>query len=123
MTTPHPRHVERIRKMKQRLVVRAWEYRQRNTSKGVWDRLRAVLALTERAFALDEPDVATLMAAGHVPHVVGAQLAPARAHFVLTSDEASMLTRKREIPVRLDLAFLAEPRVALVRFADLPAAD
>lgn len=120
MSAPHPRHVERIRKMKQRLAVRAWEYRQRDTSKGVWDRLRALLALSEHALALDEAEVDALLRAGHAPHRVGAQLAPARRYFVLTPADASAIARSREIPLRLDTAFLAEPRVALVLFPGIP---
>ena len=118
MTEPHPRHVERIRKMKQRLAVRAWEYRQRNTSKGVWARLRGILALSERAIAVDEETAAALEASGHRPHPIGAQLEPPRRYFVLPPGEATSLSG-RTIPVRLDTSFLNEPRVALVRF-DLP---
>lgn len=116
MSAPHPRHVERLRKMKQRLAVRAWEYRQRATSKGVWDRLRALLALSERALALDADAAEALVRAGARPHPVGAALEPPRQYFVLRPADASLVSGGREIPVRLDSGFLDEPRVALVLF-------
>jgi hypothetical protein len=106
--------------MQQRLAVRAWEYRQRKTSKGVWDRLRALLALSERGFAIDEATAQTLVASGLSPHPVGAELEPPRQYLVLTSEEATSIAGAREIPLRLDTAFLAEPRVALVLFEGIP---
>lgn len=117
--TPHPRHVERIRKMKQRLAVRAWEYRQRHSSKGVWDRLRAVLAVSERAYAIDDATARQLAAGGCSPHPVGAELEPARTYFVLSAEEATTLPASREIALRLDAELLAEERVALVLFAGI----
>lgn len=116
MSVEHPRHVERIRKLKQRLAVRAWEYRQRHTSKGVWDRLRRLLALTERAFELDTERAEHLIASGHAPHPVGAELEPARRYFILSASEATAVADQRELAVRLDAELLAAADVALVRF-------
>jgi hypothetical protein len=116
VSSVHPRHAERIRKMKQRLAVRAWEFRQRNSSKGVWDRLRLVLALSERAFAIDDALARSLEARGHHPHPVGAELEPARQYFVLDAGDVGLVEGAREIPVRLDMELLAHERVALVLF-------
>jgi hypothetical protein len=116
VSSVHPRHAERIRKMKQRLAVRAWEYRQRHGSKGVWDRLRSLLALSEHAFAIDDTMAASLIAQGRRPHPVGAELEPAREYFVLAAEDARWLAGAREVPVQLDTEFLAHTKVALVLF-------
>lgn len=102
--------------MKQRLAVRAWEYRQRHGSKGVWDRLRFVLAFTEHAFAIDDAMAASLTAQGHRPHPVGAELEPQREYVVLAADHARCVAGAQEIAVRLDAAFLGHAKVALVLF-------
>lgn len=119
MTVPHPRHVERIRKMKQRQAVRAWEYRQRRASKGVWDRLRAVLARSERAYALDEDAKAALRSLGVRPHPVGGELQPVREYYVLPATEGRRVASLPELQVGLGAAFLDAPRVALVYFEGL----
>ena len=38
---------ERARRIHERALIRAWEYRQRNHSKGVWYRLRRLLVDAE----------------------------------------------------------------------------
>jgi hypothetical protein len=119
VSTPHPRHVERLRKMKQRLAVRSWEYRQRNASKGVWDRLRRMLALSERAFVLDDRIAADLIASGVLPEPVGAELEPPRRYFVLAASQIAAVAGAREITVSLDAQFLASADVALVRFVGI----
>lgn len=102
--------------MKQRLAVRAWEYRQRHGSKGVWDRLRFVLALSEHAFAIDDAMAASLTAQGHRPHAVGAELEPQRMYVVLAAEDARCVAGAQEIAVRLDAEFLGHAKVALVLF-------
>ena len=41
----------RLRQLRSRVLVRAWDYRQRNHARGVWFRLRRVLAEASQAYA------------------------------------------------------------------------
>lgn len=107
---------ERLRRMKQRLAVRAWEYRQRNLAKGVWYRLRRVLVDAERAYALTEDDAAELLARGYSPSPVGRELSPEKRIFVVPQAEVDTLPKARRIEVRLGPDLLGARCVALVRF-------
>ena len=62
MTSPTETLHRRVRLMRERELIRAWEYRQRNYSKGVWHRLRRVLVDASEAWALDERDTGRLAA-------------------------------------------------------------
>jgi hypothetical protein len=62
----------RLRQLRSRLLVRAWDYRQRDHARGVWFRLRRVLADAAEALAVSEEDVWQLVAEGHELVPVGA---------------------------------------------------
>jgi hypothetical protein len=109
---------ERVRQIRQRVMIRSWEYRQRNHSHGVWYRLRRVLAGSRSVLVIDEQDAQRLLGSGHEPLPVGHQLHPARQLFIISEHEASGLSSAREIPVRLSAELLAAPYLALIPFAD-----
>ena len=67
----------RARQVRSRVAVRAWEYRQRNLSKGVWFRLRRVLAEAKEAWAIGPESFDALVAEGYPREAVGDELAPA----------------------------------------------
>ena len=91
-------------------------HRQRNASRGVWQyRLRRILALSEKAIAIDEETAAALEASGHAPHPIGAELEPPRRYFVLPP--AKRRLSPAHDPRPSDTSFLTEPRVTLLRFA------
>ena len=107
---------ERALKVRSRLLVRAWENRQRGHAKGVWARLRRELALAERVFAVDEADAARIESRGDAPLAVGLALHPPIRMYVLADSDARSLDSARPLAVGLGADFLAAERVVLVRF-------
>jgi len=106
----------RVRHIEQRLAVRAWEYRQRTHARGVWFRLRRVLADAERAFVISPEDAAALERLELAAEPVGLELQPPRYLYFVPSDVLRRLGSAREIPVRLSAELLGAEHVALVRF-------
>src|SRR5262249_142808 len=98
-----------------RVAVRAWEYRQRKHSKGVWFRLRRILADAATAYAIPDAEVARLLSAGFAPEPVGAELEPPRRIFFVAAERVTAIHGRRELPLRLGPELLAERNVALVR--------
>jgi len=66
----------RVRRMREQSIIRAWEYRQRSTSKGVWHRLRRTLVNAAEAWIIDEEAADMLEARGRIPLLVGYEFAP-----------------------------------------------
>jgi hypothetical protein len=106
----------RLRRHQSRLAVRAWEYRQRNHARGVWFRLRRVLADASRAYVLTEEDAQTLLAEGYLPEPVGAELEPAKTIIFAPAERIARVAAAREIPVSLQAEMLETRCVALLRF-------
>jgi hypothetical protein len=106
----------RLREFRSRLLVRAWDYRQRDHARGVWFRLRRVLADAAEAFAVSEEDVRQLVAEGHGLEPVGSELAPPRQIVFVSSERARRLGSARPLEVRLSAELLASSCLALVRF-------
>lgn len=106
----------RIRQMRSRAAVRAWEYQQRHHAKGVWLRLRRILADAEAAYVIPEGEAERLVVEGFQPEPVGRELEPPKVILFLPADRVAQLTGAREIPVRLEVELLETPALALVRF-------
>jgi hypothetical protein len=106
----------RLRQLRSRVLVRAWDYRQRHHSRGVWYRLRRVLAEAREAYAVSAQEAAELIAEGCVPEPVGAELAPARPILFVTADRARRLASARPLAVRLSAELLGAEGLALTRF-------
>lgn len=84
--------------MQSRLAVRAWEYRQRHHARGVWDRLRRLLADSEQVLVVPPEVVNDLLDHGFAPHPLGRELHPPRTFIVLeASDQALLNGRGRPI--------------------------
>ncbi len=75
MTTVYER---RLREFRFRVAVRALEYRQRRHARGVWFRLRQLLAFASEAYAVPRGEGNRLIAEGRQPEPVGEELAPSR---------------------------------------------
>jgi hypothetical protein len=97
---------ERARLIRERELVRAWEYRQRDYSYGVWFKLRRILTDADRIFIIDEEEADRLEKEGYAAESVGRELAPPKRIFKLTPAEAARIRSGREIPVRLSADFL-----------------
>jgi len=111
---------ERVRGVHERSLIRAWEYRQRGSSNGVWYRFRRVLVDAAEAWIIDEADADQLEARGHIPHPVGRELVPPKRLFFLAVEELEAVPHRRQVPVRLhselllarSLAFLQHVRIS-----------
>ncbi|MGO9409633.1 MAG: hypothetical protein ACLQCB_02650 [Spirochaetia bacterium] len=106
----------RARRIRERLLIRAWEYRQRNYSKGVWHRLRRVLVDAGEAWIIDDTEGDLLEAAGHVPHPVGRELSPEKRIFLISRRELETVRGRRQVPVRMSVELLQARNLALVPF-------
>jgi hypothetical protein len=106
----------RLRRHRSRLVVRGWEYRQRNYARGVWFRLRRTLADAARAYVLTEADAHALLAEGYRPEPVGAELEPTKTIIFAPAERIARAASAREIPVSLQAEMLEARRIALLRF-------
>ncbi len=111
---------QRVRAVRSRAAVRGWEYRQRNLAKGMWHRLRRLLADASAAFVLTHQAVQELLAEGHRPEPVGQDMEPPKIILCASAERIAAITDKRQIPVRLDADFLTARFIALVRFVDEP---
>ena len=106
---------ERARGVHEHSLIRAWEYRQRSSSKGVWHRFRRVLVDAAEAWIIDEADADALEARGHIPHPVGRELAPPKRLFFLAQEELEAVPHRRKVPVRLHSDLLLARSLAFVR--------
>jgi hypothetical protein len=104
---------ERVRRIRERAVIRAWEYRQREHAGGVWFRLRRVLVDAARAFVISEAEADQLEQHGASPLPVGRELSPAKRLFFVTPERLDELAA-RELPVRLTAEFLQATAIVLV---------
>jgi hypothetical protein len=109
----------RLRAMRARLAVRAWEYRQRDHAKGVWFRLRRLLAHSASALSLPEAEARRLLAEGYAADPVGALLEPPKVLLVVPEERLRDVPGRSPIPLRLGPDLLAARWVALVPFAPL----
>jgi hypothetical protein len=105
---------ERARRIRERALVRSWEYRQRSYSKGLWFRLRRLLVDAGQVWVIDEADADLLESGGRVPHPVGNEMAPPKRFFIVSEEELQRFSTRRQIPVRLSTELLAARNLALV---------
>src|SRR3990172_1341992 len=106
----------RLDRVRSRVAVRSWEYRQRHLSHGVWFRVRHILAYASRAYVIPEAEVPKLLAEGYEAEPVGGELEPEKLLIFLPAARAEAIPGAREIAVRLSAPFLEAHAVALVRF-------
>lgn len=111
-----PRLERRARAFRSRLQVRAWEYRQRDHTKGTWLRLARLLADAEAVYEISEEDADRLTAEGHVPEPPGLAVHPPKRMFFVDPRRLEAIDGRRPLPPRLAPALLAARSVAMVRF-------
>jgi hypothetical protein len=109
-------HERRIRQYRQRALVRAWEYRQRNHAHGVWYRLRRVLARTKTAYVISSEEAERLIAEGIDPEPVGRELQPAKVMIFVDAERVARIASARPVTVRLSAELLAAEFLALTPF-------
>lgn len=106
----------RLRELRSRLLVRARDYRQRHHARGVWFRLRRVLADASDVYAISAQEAQQLVAEGYAPESVGRELAPPRLILFVTAERTSRLSSARRLAARLSAELLEEECLALARF-------
>ena len=105
---------ERARRIRERALIRDWEYRQRNHAKGVWYGFRRALVDAAQAWIIEERDADRLESEGRVPLAIGRELAPPIRLFFLTEEELSAFSPRRQVPVRLCVELLQARNVILI---------
>lgn len=104
----------RVRRMRERALIRSWEYRQRNLTKGVWHRLRRVLVDAAQAWQVDDPDADRLEGGGCAPLAVGRELVPPKRVFFATEQQLAVLSSRRGVPLRLGAELLHADNLVLI---------
>lgn len=107
---------QRVRQQRSRVMVRAWDYRQRRHARGVWFRLRRALADASSAHVISDDDARQLLSEGCRPESVGAELEPSKLIFFATAERIMRLPSARAVPVRLGGELLAARCLALAPF-------
>lgn len=107
---------ERASKVRAQVTVRRWELRQQSHAKGVWYRLRRLLAGSARVFSVSDADMQALLAEPRQPHPAGLELHPQRFIVAVAPEELSSLPSAREHRVALGAELLAARNWVVVPF-------
>lgn len=106
----------RLRQMRSRWLVRSWDYGQRRHARGVWFRLRRVLADASEAYDLPREEAEALVAAGYRAEPVGHELEPPKLIVFVPVARIAQIANARTLAVRLSAEPLAAEWLALVPF-------
>jgi hypothetical protein len=106
----------RVAELHRRVLVRSWEYRQRRHARGVWFRLRRLLADASAAFVISAEDASALLVEGFPAEPVGRELAPPKVILFVPSDRIARIPSARPVPVRLGRGVLEAACLALTPF-------
>jgi hypothetical protein len=106
----------RLREMRSRVLVRAFDDRQRGHARGVWFRLRRVLTLAREAYVVPRDEGERLIAEGHRPDPVGRELEPPRIVLFVPAERVTEIASARPLAVRLSAELLSAECLALVPF-------
>jgi hypothetical protein len=106
----------RVAERRRRVLVRSWEYRQRDHAHGVWGRLRRVLADASAAFVISADEANALAAEGFRVEPVGSQLHPPKTILFAPADRIARVQSARAVPVRLGGELLEADYLALTPF-------
>ena len=110
----------RVRELRARVLVRSWDYRQRHHARGVWFRLRRVLAEASAAFVVAPEDAAALVAEGCRAEPVGESLEPPKLIVFAAAERVARIGSARAVPVRLGRDVLEARHLVLTPFEPAP---
>lgn len=113
-----PATERRIRQLRSRVLVRSWDYRQRRHARGIWFRLRRVLADASEAYAITHQDAEALLAEGYRAEPVGQEIEPPKLIVFAPAARVAGLASRRPLAVRLSQDLLLADGLALVPFQD-----
>jgi len=117
----NPTLERRVREQRARLLVRSLDYSQRRHARGVWFRLRRLLADAGAAYIIPEDEARTLVAEGHREEPVGLELDPPKLIVMASSARIAQITSAQPVPIRLGGDLLAARTLALTPFEAAPA--
>ena len=100
--------------------MRSQDYRQRHHARGVWFRLRRVLADAGAAYVIADEDARTLAAEGCRTEPVGEALEPQKLIVIASTERIGRIRSARQVPVRLGGELLAARCLALAPFETPP---
>lgn len=106
----------RVTEQRARVLVRCWNCRQRHHARGVWFRLRRVLAGASAAFVVAADDAAALLAEGYRADPVGDALEPRKVIVFTSAARVARIRSAREVPVRLGPDVLEADHLVLTPF-------
>ena len=106
----------RVRQYRSRMLIRAFDYRQRHHAGGVWFRLRRLLAGTSQAYVISENEAALLRQEGFRVEPVGREVDPPKVILVAPAQRVAALTFAKELPVCLGGELLSATCLVLVPF-------
>jgi hypothetical protein len=111
-----PRLEERARRVRSAAAVRAWEYRQRHHAKGVWPRLRRLLAAASAVWSLPEEEARRLLAEGYPAAEIGRLLEPPKLLVLVPEERLRAVPGRIPVELRLGADLLVARWLALVPF-------
>lgn len=111
---------QRARQYRSRMLVRTWDYRQRHHARGVWYRLRRLLADASHAYVVSPHDAALLRAEGFAAEAIGSAIEPPKIIVCAPKTRVVSLASAREVPVSLGGDLLSAEYLVLVPFDSSP---
>ena len=108
----------RLRELRSRVLLRAFDYRQRRHARGAWFRFRRTLAFASEAYAVPRDEADRLVAEGYAPEPVGMELEPPRVVLFVPPERAARIAAAEPLEVRLSAELLAAECLVLVPFPD-----
>jgi hypothetical protein len=110
----------RLRQLRSRALVRAFDHRQRRHARGAWFRLRRLLTFAREAYSLPGDEAERLIVEGHTPDPVGREFYPPRIILFVSAERVAGIASARRLAVRLDADLLSAEYLALVPFPVWP---
>ncbi len=107
---------QRARQYRSRMLIRAWAYRQRHHARGVWFRLRRLLAGASHAYVISSNDADQLRAEGFHIEPVGHGIEPPKVIVFAPPERVARLVSAKEVPVSLGGELLSAEYLVLVPF-------
>ncbi len=111
---------QRARQYRSRMEIRAWDYRQRHHARGVWFRLRRLLAGASHAYVVSSTDAERLRAEGFRIEPAGSEIDPPKLIMFAPIERVTALASAKEVPVLLGGELLNAESLVLVPFDAVP---
>ena len=106
----------RLREQRARVLTRSFDYRQRHHARGVWFRLRRVLADASAVYVVPEDEAQRLVAEGCLVEPVGRELQPPKIIIRAAASRVAQIASAQQVPVRLGGTLLAAACLVITPF-------